>query len=44
MKLQRHFLISDALDDLEHLDEELEEQGVPTPQIHVFTLEFTGSV
>ena len=43
MKLQRHFLISDDLDDLEHLEEELEEQGVPTPQIHVFTLDDTGA-
>jgi len=41
MKLQRHFLISDDLDDLEHLEEELEAKGVPTPQIHVFTLDDT---
>ncbi len=41
MKLQRHFLISDDLDDLEHLEEELEDEGVPTPQIHVFTLDDT---
>ena len=43
MKLQRHFLISDDLDDLEHLEEELESQGVPTPQIHVFTLDDTAA-
>ena len=41
MKMQRHFLISDDLDDLEHLEEELEAQGVATPQIHVFTLDDT---
>ena len=41
MKLERHFLISDDLDDLEHLEEELEAKGVPTPQIHVFTLDDT---
>jgi hypothetical protein len=41
MKMQRHFVISDDLDDLEHLEEELESQGVPTPQIHVFTLDDT---
>ena len=41
MKMQRHFLISDDLDDLEHLEEELEAQGVSTPQIHVFTLDDT---
>ncbi len=41
MKLERHFLISDDLDDLEHLEEELEANGVPTPQIHVFTLDDT---
>lgn len=41
MKLRRHFLISEDLDDLEHLEEELESQGVPTPQIHVFTMDDT---
>ncbi|MDH3641741.1 MAG: hypothetical protein OES38_06575 [Gammaproteobacteria bacterium] len=41
--MQRHFVISDDLDDLEHLEEELEAQGVPTPQIHVFTLDDTGA-
>jgi hypothetical protein len=41
MKMQRHFLVSDDLDDLEHLEEELEAQGVSTPQIHVFTLDDT---
>ena len=43
MKLERHFVISDDLDDLEHLEEELEAQGVATPQIHVFTLDDTGA-
>lgn len=37
MKLIRHFFISDDLDDLEHLEEELERAGIVTPQIHVLT-------
>lgn len=37
MKLTRHFYISDDLDDLEHLEEELEAAGIVTPQIHVLT-------
>jgi hypothetical protein len=41
MKMQRHFVISNDLDDLEHLEEELEAKGIPTPQIHVFTLDDT---
>lgn len=36
-KLVRHFFISDDLDDLERLEEELEQAGIVTPQIHVLT-------
>lgn len=38
MKMQRHYLISDDLDDLEVLEEELEAAGISTPQIHVLSL------
>ncbi len=37
--MKRHFYISDNLDDLEHVEEELEEQGFITPQIHVLSLD-----
>ena len=33
----RHFYISDSLDDLEDVEQELEEQGIATPQIHVLS-------
>lgn len=39
MKLKRHFVISDDLADLEHLEEELEAAGVLTPQIHILSLD-----
>jgi hypothetical protein len=42
MKMLRHYFISDDLDDLEHFEEELEESGVPTPQIHVLSLDDTA--
>ncbi len=35
MKTLRHYFISDNLDDLEVFEEQLEEAGVATPQIHV---------
>jgi hypothetical protein len=35
--VKRHFYVSDDLDDLEIIEEELEEKGVRTPQIHVFS-------
>jgi len=35
--MKRHFYISDNLDDLEHVEEELESSGVSTPQIHVLS-------
>lgn len=37
MKLLRHYFISDSLDDLEVVEEQLESAGVSTPQIHVLT-------
>jgi len=39
MKLKRHFVIGDDLEDLEHLEEELEAAGVLRPQIHVLSLD-----
>lgn len=38
MKMQRHYLISDNLDDLEVLEKQLEAAGISTPQIHVLSL------
>lgn len=43
MKMTRHFFISDDLDDLERLEEDLERAGVVTPQIHLLTLDDTGA-
>lgn len=43
MKMTRQFFISDDLDDLERLEEELESAGLVTPQIHVLTLDDTGA-
>lgn len=37
MDLSRHYFVSDDLDDLELVEEELEKAGVATPQIHVLT-------
>ena len=37
MKMQRHYFISDSLDDLEVLEEQLEAAGISTPQIHVLS-------
>jgi hypothetical protein len=37
MKMTRYFFLSDDLDDLEHLEEELERAGMVTPQIHLLT-------
>jgi hypothetical protein len=41
MKIMRHYFISDDLDDLEAFEEQLEAEGIETPQIHVFTLDDT---
>jgi hypothetical protein len=43
MKMKRHFFVSDDLDDLEDFERELELQGIPTPQIHVLTLDDTAA-
>ena len=37
MKTLRHYFISDDLDDLEAIEQQLESAGVSTPQIHVLT-------
>lgn len=37
MNMLRHYFISDSLDDLEVLEEQLEAAGVSTPQIHVLS-------
>ena len=42
MKLKRHFLISDDLDDLELLEEQLEGAGILQPQIHILSLDDTS--
>jgi hypothetical protein len=43
MALKRYFFTSDDLDDLERFEEELEEAGLVTPQIHVLTLDDSGA-
>jgi hypothetical protein len=42
MKLLRHYFISETLDDLELFEEQLEADGVSTPQIHVLSLDTLG--
>lgn len=37
MRMTRYFFIGTNLDDLEHLEQDLEQAGVVTPQIHVLT-------
>ncbi|MCP1674646.1 hypothetical protein J2T57_001784 [Natronocella acetinitrilica] len=43
MRLKRYFFISNDLDDLERFEEDLENAGIVTPQIHVLTLDDTGA-
>ena len=43
MRLKRYFFISNNLDDLERFEEELEDAGIVTPQIHVLTLNESGA-
>lgn len=43
MTVLRHYFISDNLDDLEKLEQELEAQGVETAQIHVLSLDDTAT-
>ena len=40
--MKRHYYLSDDLDDLEHVEEELERAGVQTPQIHVLSRDDAG--
>ncbi len=42
MKTTRHYFISDDLDDLDYLEEQLEEVGIEAPQIHVLSHDHTG--
>ena len=35
--MQRHYYISDDLDELERLESELQKQGIKTPQFHVLS-------
>jgi hypothetical protein len=42
MRMKRHFFVSDDLDDLERFEEELEREGIATPQIHVLSLDDTA--
>jgi len=41
MRMKRHYFIGSDLDDLELLEEQLESGGIPTPQIHVLSLDDT---
>lgn len=40
--MKRHFYVSDDLDDLDRIEEELEAHGVHRPQIHVFSKDDSG--
>lgn len=40
--MKRHFYVSDDLDDLDRIEEELESTGVHRPQIHVFSRDDTA--
>jgi len=40
--MKRHYFISDDLDDLERIEQELEHRGVNTPQIHVLSKDDTA--
>ena len=40
--MKRHYYISDDLDDLDHIEEELEREGVATPQMHVLSRDDAG--
>ncbi|MFT7497225.1 MAG: hypothetical protein ACI9V8_002132, partial [Urechidicola sp.] len=41
-KMKRHYYISDDLDDLDRIEQELESSGVHKPQIHVFSKDDSG--
>lgn len=40
--MKRHYFVSDDLDDLEHVEEELELDGLVPPQIHVLSRDDAG--
>jgi hypothetical protein len=40
--MKRHYYISNDLDDLDHVEEELERAGVSTPQMHVLSRDDAG--
>lgn len=40
--MKRHYYISDDLDDLDHIEDELERSGVATPQMHVLSRDDAG--
>jgi hypothetical protein len=40
--MKRHYYISNDLDDLDHVEEELEKAGVATPQMHVLSRDDAG--
>lgn len=40
--MKRHFYVSDDLDDLDRIEQELESSGVHRPQIHVFSRDDTA--
>ena len=40
--MKRHFYVTEDLDDLERIEEELENRGVQRPQIHVFSRDDTA--
>jgi hypothetical protein len=40
--MNRHYFISDDLDDLDHIEDELERRGIFKPQIHVLSQDDAG--
>lgn len=40
--MNRHYFVSDSLDDMEQVETELEQAGVVTPQIHVLSKDESG--
>lgn len=40
--MKRHYYISEDLDDLDHVEDELEKSGVATPQMHVLSRDDAG--
>ena len=40
--MKRHYFISDDLDDLDRIEDELEQRGISKPQIHVLSKDDTG--